>query len=467
MNKYIYVCVCVLLTWQSSAADGATHDDADRLLRDIKSNYNGDIRPVVYQSDVVNITMALYIVDVLEFDELLETLKTSAAIALFWFDQGTQWKANEYGGMKNITLRHFNFLWTPTIALGNTADRMANIFEDKECVAILLNSGQIIISPPVLMHSSCKVDITYYPFDIQTCGFSFYVFGDMLNGVEFDTENTYMDMEFFTPTGAWTLIDTNTILQRSYVVFELVLQRKPHYVVLNIIIPIIALSILNVFVFCIPVESGERISYCLTVLLSLAVFLTLVGQTLPKTSEPMSWFSFSLVGTVLTSIGITITVIFNMRLYFRDDSSDVGSFWDKVMSCLPKGKSSEKNSSPENLYINTQDNQYVQHGNNENSINGLVSFGDTHVLSTGHCANVNIINSSYLNRGVDLQTSCKENTSVSHDDNIETDNAHNLSEVKVTWKEVTQFIDKIGFIFFLMILLCTYILFAVKSIYRI
>ena len=185
-----------------AATDGSNHDDADRLLRDMRSKYNGDIRPVVYQSDVVNITMALYIVDVLEFDELLETLKTSAVITLQWFDQGTHWKPQEYGGLTTITLRHFKFLWTPTITLINAPEQMANMFVVKECVAVLLNDGQIIITPAVLLHSSCKVDITYYPFDTQTCGFIIYQLGDNLNDIEFDKEKSYMYMEFFTPTSA-------------------------------------------------------------------------------------------------------------------------------------------------------------------------------------------------------------------------------------------------------------------------
>ena len=115
MDLHLYVCVCVFLTWHYRAAGGATHTDADRLLRDIKSTYNGEIRPVVNQSDAVNIQMKLSLVDVLEFDEVLETLKTSAVITLQWFDQGTHWKPEEYGGLTTITLRHFNFLWTPTI----------------------------------------------------------------------------------------------------------------------------------------------------------------------------------------------------------------------------------------------------------------------------------------------------------------------------------------------------------------
>ena len=227
------------------------------------------------------------------------------------------------------------------------------------------------------------------------------------------------------------------------------LQQKTQYVILNCIFHF------ETFVFCIPVESGERISFCLIVLLSLAVFLTLVGQTLPKTSEPMSWFSFSLVGTVLTSIGINIAVIFNMRLYYKDESTEVGRFWTRFMYCLSKRKSSEKR----NRYTKDQENHYVQHGDNDNIKTESASFGC--------CSNVNMIYSSYPHdRNVELQTSCQENRSVAYDDNIETYNTHTSLEVKVTWKEVTNYIDKIGFIFFLSILLCNYIVFALKCIYR-
>ena len=332
---------------------------------------------------------------------------------------------------------------------------MANIFADKECVAILMNNGEIIVSPADLLHSSCKVDITYYPFDIQTCGFILYPWGNNLNDIEFHTDNTFIDMTFFTPTGAWKLVDTNASIHKTYVYFEVVLERKPQYVMLNISIPF---SFFNLFVFCIPVESGERISYCLTVLLSLAVFLTLVGQTLPKTSEPMSWFSFSLVGTVLTSIGITITVIFNMRLYYKGESTEVGRFWTKCMYCLSKRKSSLSNNPRQNRYISTNHNQKRKADS--------ASLGDNHDQSTGHCSNVHTIYSKYNTRDVEMQTSRQENASVSNDDNLETYNAHTMLDITVTWKEITHLIDKIGFVFFLLIILCNYVLFAMKSLYR-
>ena len=49
-------------------------------------------------------------------------------------------------------------------------------------------------------------------------------------------------------------------------------------------LPIILSSILVTLVFLVPVESGEKLSYILTVLLTIAVFLTIIGDTLPAIS---------------------------------------------------------------------------------------------------------------------------------------------------------------------------------------
>ena len=63
------------------------------------------------------------------------------------------------------------------------------------------------------------------------------------------------------------------------------LQRKPQYVVINIILPILFLNLLNVLVFMLPTESGELAPYSLTVLLSIAVFMTIVSDISPRTSK--------------------------------------------------------------------------------------------------------------------------------------------------------------------------------------
>ena len=60
--------------------------------------------------------------------------------------------------------------------------------------------------------------------------------------------------------------------------------RRTQFYNLNVMMPIVLTSLLVVLVFIVPVESGEKVSYVLTVFLSLAVLLTIVADSLPSTS---------------------------------------------------------------------------------------------------------------------------------------------------------------------------------------
>ncbi|GFN81689.1 acetylcholine receptor subunit alpha [Plakobranchus ocellatus] len=52
--------------------------------------------------------------------------------------------------------------------------------------------------------------------------------------------------------------------------------------------PVVLMSLLSPLVFVLPEDSGERVSYAVTLLLSLAVFMGFVASLLPQTSEPLS-----------------------------------------------------------------------------------------------------------------------------------------------------------------------------------
>ena len=56
------------------------------------------------------------------------------------------------------------------------------------------------------------------------------------------------------------------------------------FYILNIILPCIMLSILQLCVFLAPPPSGEKISLSITVLLSFTVFLLIVSESMPQTS---------------------------------------------------------------------------------------------------------------------------------------------------------------------------------------
>ena len=71
----------------------------------------------------------------------------------------------------------------------------------------------------------------------------------------------------------------------SEVAYTVHIQRKPLFYKFNLVFPCILLSFIGVLVFVLPAESGEKVSLSITVLLSLTVFLLLVSESMPATSE--------------------------------------------------------------------------------------------------------------------------------------------------------------------------------------
>ena len=69
------------------------------------------------------------------------------------------------------------------------------------------------------------------------------------------------------------------------VTFYIQLQRKPLFYLLNLLFPCTLISTIAILGFLLPPDSGEKVSLEITVLLSLAVFLLVVSETMPPTSE--------------------------------------------------------------------------------------------------------------------------------------------------------------------------------------
>lgn len=69
------------------------------------------------------------------------------------------------------------------------------------------------------------------------------------------------------------------------VTFYIYMRRKPMFYVFNLLFPCVLITTVALLGFLLPPDAGEKISLEITVLLSLAVFLLVVSETLPPTSE--------------------------------------------------------------------------------------------------------------------------------------------------------------------------------------
>ena len=76
------------------------------------------------------------------------------------------------------------------------------------------------------------------------------------------------------------------------------LRRKPLYYIMTVVIPCVLLSLLSTISFVFPAESGERVALVASVLLGLFVFMLIVNDRTPVTSDvvPMISQYFTVIG---------------------------------------------------------------------------------------------------------------------------------------------------------------------------
>jgi hypothetical protein len=92
--------------------------------------------------------------------------------------------------------------------------------------------------------------------------------------------------------------------------------------VLTVMLPIIILSVINVFCFILPVAAGENVGMSMSIFLTFAVYATLLNDTMPTSAENISWFSIYVTTQVILSATTTILQSILLRVYHKHEQSD-------------------------------------------------------------------------------------------------------------------------------------------------
>jgi nicotinic acetylcholine receptor len=91
--------------------------------------------------------------------------------------------------------------------------------------------------------------------------------------------------------------------------FNITLRRKTLFYTVNLIIPCVGISFLSVLVFYLPSDSGEKVSLCISILLSLTVFFLLLAEIIPPTSLTVPLLGKYLLFTmVLVTLSVVVTI---------------------------------------------------------------------------------------------------------------------------------------------------------------
>ena len=422
----------VLLTlFANQHAECTDIADSQRLLNDKLANYTKQLRPLYNQSKALDVYLSFDLVSIRDFDEREGKFTVTGVLKCYWFDEMFTWNPDDYGGVYNVQI-DVSTIWIPSMALVNPTEEMKRVSEDWHILHVE-NTGLIANLAGGIFSASCQIDVTYYPWDKQYCELWFMAWGythQQINLIQMSNHSTFY---IYSEHGMWTMRDsqTGTFPEASLASFGFHVERKPLFVVINILSPIIFLSFMNVLLFMIPIESGERISFCITVLLAIAVFLTLVGDNLPKTSNPMSILSYYLLSVLILSVCITLLNILSLRLFHADDKDEVGAFWKGLthfIRCRCCGRSRARNKRPIQF----------TNGVHNNASNSHVSEPGIQAISKSQRS---ITNHSIVHGRVEYIHSLNNDTKYKM-----TEETTTKKEDEITWKDVSYAFDMVSFV---------------------
>ncbi|XP_023187276.1 neuronal acetylcholine receptor subunit alpha-7-like isoform X1 [Xiphophorus maculatus] len=285
------------------------------LLKELLRDYNPMERPVANDSQALTVHFSFTLIQVMDVDEKNQILTTNAWLQMQWYDHYLQWNQSEYPGVKNLRFTP-DQVWTPDILLYNSAhDKFDATFKTN----VLVNSsGFCEYLPPGIFVSTCNVDVRWFPFDIQRCELKFGSW--TFDGWLLDIQMREADVSGYMTNGEWDLMEVpggrNEVFYdccaEPYpdVTFVVTLRRRTLFYALNLLIPCVLLSSMTLLVFLLPANSGEKISLGITVLLSLTVFMLMVAEIMPATSDSVPLIGQYFASTmVIVGMSVVATVI--------------------------------------------------------------------------------------------------------------------------------------------------------------
>ncbi|XP_064207364.1 acetylcholine receptor subunit epsilon isoform X1 [Anguilla rostrata] len=296
-------------------------NEESQLIKDIMTGYNKNIRPAEHPGDKVQVQLKLTLTNLISLNEKEETLTTNVWIEIQWHDYRLAWNETLYYGISVVRVP-YSTVWLPDIVLENNIDGK---FDVAYYANVLISSdGGMYWLPPAIFRSTCSIEITYFPFDWQNCTLIFRSQTYSANEVDLilaveegvTIEWVAIDPEAFTENGEWAIRHrpARKVINHRYspddleyqeVHFGLVIQRKPLFYIINIILPCSLISSLVVLAYFLPAQAGgQKLTVSISVLLAQTVFLILVSQKIPQTS-----LSVPLIGKYLIFVMSVTTLI--------------------------------------------------------------------------------------------------------------------------------------------------------------
>ena len=131
-------------------------------------NYNKNSLPVIDDGNII-LKYGLEIKNLVFFNQKSENIKLTIENTLQWQDDYLKWNISD-NSPQYITIYN-NSVWLPDLELYNAASK-PEVFEKNPPIKIY-NDGKVELIEHISYSFACKLDLTEFPYDTQTCNMIF------------------------------------------------------------------------------------------------------------------------------------------------------------------------------------------------------------------------------------------------------------------------------------------------------
>lgn len=312
-----------------------------QLRNDIMENYDKQTLPRKNSSFPIYLKLGVAIRAFESINQVDGTIDSNVWLRYWWKDRLLSWEPKQYENITSIAMFTDpgvdDSIWIPDIYLYNTAETpLCNMEYSK---AILRYDGSITWSRPGMIKSTCVFNLKYFPYDEQHCHLKLGSWVYNHKNLNLKKGTPSIDISNLQENDGWDLTNYSSTLniqkyeccieEFSDITYNFTLRRKPGYYNLNIIIPTFATAVLMLLSFIVPWDSGERISFATTVMLSIIVFLLILSDSLPKTdTRPL--LSEMLIGLTFFSLFVVFFTVVISSMYSYDSKKN--NMFNKLFS---------------------------------------------------------------------------------------------------------------------------------------
>ncbi|MEQ2245441.1 hypothetical protein ILYODFUR_028038, partial [Ilyodon furcidens] len=210
-----------------------------------------------------------------------------------WNNDYIEWNESDFCGITEVAVPR-EALWMPDITIEEMTEK------DKAPPSPFLSvfsTGWVSYRDDKIVMSTCKMHIFYFPFDIQRCHLSFksILYTDKQLNIFINSNNaeiTNLSLNTIRMQYEWKLlhITTNTTTgdyfgtTQDVIVYTITMERKSALYIVNFLLPVLFFLCLD-FASLLMSNSGEKISFKITVLLAVTVMQLILNEILPFTSS--------------------------------------------------------------------------------------------------------------------------------------------------------------------------------------